>query len=316
MDSQHILGSLNRINTALAVSWSNTIIANTSQAMHDTEPLSIALLVGIMVLSMRPQSRVEREMKNTTWHLWMTIVTNAMLNMVRQSTSSFLEQLTRSAIILMLVEQFHTVTKVLSESSLNFLHSTKYLFAESLSVAFSAIAFANPLLSSTLLLLMYQTSQVFSQSPTVRNSVALMVFDAMGDILLSKTGFAVNKITIAVVLSLLAPQSSPFSEHLREYSRWEAAQEVLALSAGREYHAILLCFMALLLVNHVQTSRLLREAVHDITAIAFFDLFFKEITAVAQKVFLNDAVIPFILSLFALALTRTKIMSLCTNNKR
>lgn len=305
MDSQQIVSSLNRINSAIGVSWSNAIVALASHAVHGTERLSVALLAGVVVVSARPQSRLEREMRATVWHLWMTVIVNAVLAAARRGASSFLEQLTWSTIVLLAAEQFHAIG-IVGESAHTFLVSTKYLFAESLSSAYADMGIGDPLLAAAVLFMLYLATQVYSPSPTVSNAVGLMTFDALGDILLASAVFPVNKITLALALSLLGPRAGAFSDHLREYSRWEASREIIELSTGREYYAAMVCFVLLVAIERMRADRVLREAVHDIAMLAFFDLFLRQSTALIQHVFLSNVLVPFLFSLLALAVARTR----------
>jgi len=306
MDKEHILGSLDRITSALGVSWSNNIIALSNAQGDSAERAAVAVLIGVVVASWRTRGHIEGIMRSSVFHLWMVVILNAAFAAARVKFSSFIEQLLWSAVILFAAESIHAVT-ALQSGAHSFVVSAKYLFAESLATEYESAHEHNPLVAACIVVLMYKAAQMFVRSAAVRGGVALMAFDTLGNIALAAPVFPINKITLALALALTCRENNEVTMHLREYSRWEGAQELLRIGKGHEYDLLLLGFLAIIFTSQLNTAKTLREAVHDMALLTFFELFFKEATSFIAHVFANNVFVAFIFSLFTLALCRAAV---------
>lgn len=315
MDNQQIVNSLNRVNSALGVMWSNMIVSASGGFLRSVEKMSIAGLIAVVIAQASPRTTVETEMRNTAWHLWMTVITNALLSSARRMATSFVEKITWSSIVLLALESLK-MHGVWAEDAQGFLTSTKYLFAETLSSAYNDLhGLSDPLLGAGSLLVLYVAMHRYCPSKTVNDAIGLMVFDALGNMLTLSDIVGVSKLAIALALSVVPHSRGAIEEHIREYSRWEAAREIVVLGAGDVYHAIIVCMISIALLGCVGTDRQLRETVHDVATLAFFDMFFKGSNDLARYIFMSSMVMPFVFTLVLLAVTKARISTSAKNGQ-
>lgn len=300
MQAQQISGTLSRINAALAVSWSNMLMKSLQEQADVAQQISMCIIFAAIILSTYTRANVEKEMKNVAWHLWMTVIVNIAISNTQEKSTSFSQQLTFSTIILLVVEQIHA-SGIFTYGTHSFVSSAKYLFADALSSEMQFFSLQCNTASLCLLFIVYYGANKLISSKTILDAVVLTVFDSFGNVLLASENFAINKITIALLVSLIKSENSEFIEHISTYSRWEAAQRVLLLANENEmYFATILLFIELFIRN-IQIDQTIQETVRDVISLALFEIIFKLSLSYLKHAFVGNSIIAFVFSIFFFA---------------
>lgn len=313
MDGSKTLSSLSRINSAIGVSLSQSILLWTSSFLTPLEKISGAFAVGFGLVATHPVTFTGDMMRSSVLHLWMTVITNLLLRYVEGVSSSFFEHLSWSCIVILLAERIH-VNGILGEGSSVFLNSTKYIFADVVSSAVTGVFEGGGL--QTLIFLFFLNVAVVTSCPSaaIRSAISLMVFDSVGNILFRFSSFPVLKILVALCLSV--PNFSPhsFLDHIMEYSRWEASKELSNISSYFGNYKFVVFVFLYVFVRFFHSAAHLRHAVEDIVVLSLFNVIFSQSNAILQFVFAGNLLLSYLFTLVMLSFSRSFPSTFFHNN--
>jgi len=305
MDGGKTLSSISRINSAIGVSLSQSVLVWTSSFLNPLEQISGALAFGFGLVATHPENATENKMRSCVLHLWMTVITNLLLTYVEGVSSSFFEHLSWSCIVVLLAERVH-VNGLLGEESSVFLTSTKYIFADVVSSAISN-GFLLGVVQSLIVLSFLNAAVIIAcPSEAIRSAISLMVFDSVGDMLFRFSSFPVLKLLVALCLSSFEFPINSFFDHIVEYSKWEAAKELSDLSLGIGKYALVVFIFFLAFMRLLRVSVHFRDTVDDIVVLSFFNMVLVQSNDILQFIFAGNLLISYLFTLTLLSMASAR----------
>jgi hypothetical protein len=305
MEDGQALGSISRINAALGVSVSNFFLSYVGTFLRPLEFFSLALFVVFAFVAVNMTSKLERLMLVTAWHLVLTTLFNFLLGKIESGSFIFAEQLSWSIIVLLAAEQLGERVSLPGESRL-FLSSSKYIFADVVSTAISHVYTGGQLTFVSILVVVYFGVSRFSFSAVLRDALTLTLFDALGNVFLQTSSIWGVKIIIAILLSFHQSGKHTFLDHLKEYSRWEAALQLVALTKEFQTYAMSASVVFLYFLNLSRIDSGILLAFHDVTLIFLFEVLYEGGNKFVNLLFFGNTVLPFLFTLFVLAFAQFK----------
>lgn len=302
MDRKKTLSSLSRINSAIGVSLSQSVLASTSSFLTPLEQIASALAFGFGLVATHPDTSTENAMRSSVLHLWMTVITNLLLTYVEGVSSSFFEHLSWSCIVVLLAERVH-VHGLLGKGSSVFLTSTKYIFADVVSSAIGNGFLGGDLCTLIFLSFLNIVSVTVCPSEAIRGAITLMVFDSAGNILLSFSSFPVLKVLVALCVSACDISLNPLFDHIMEYSKWEASLELSDLSFAIGEYALVVFIFIPVFMRLVGAPLHFRNTVDDIVVLSFFNMVFAQSNVVLQYVFSGNVLLSYLFTLTLLSMS-------------